>query len=197
MQFLPDKSDEEIVALARTRNPEYFGDLVLRHQDKIFRFVRSLTFDPSAAEDLTQVTFERAFVALNTFNVEKKFTAWLFTIAKNQSFSYLRSQKNKRTIPLDAPLSADQTELTLGDTIASPGALPDETMDRDQHISQVRAALKKIKPSYRGILSLFYLEELTYEEIAQTLGLRLNTVRTNLRRAKLQLAKILKNETFE
>lgn len=197
MQFLPDKSDEDIVVLARTRNPEYFGDLVVRHQNKIFRFVCSMVYDAAAAEDITQISFERAFIALNAFNTKKKFTTWIFTIAKNQAITYLRSQKNKRTVPLDAPISNEESDLTLSDTIASPAALPSEVIDRDRQIAQVRTALHKIKPSYRGILSLFYLEDLSYEEISQTLGLRLNTVRTNLRRAKQQLAKILKNETFE
>ena len=197
MQFLPDKADEEIVVLARTRNPEYFGDLVVRHQDKIFRFVRSIVFDEATAEDLAQQTFERAFVALNVFNPKKSFKTWLFTIAKNQALSHLRAQKLRRTASLDAPLSTDEPDLTLGDTLVAPTQAPSDDLDRRDQATRVRAALKKIKPAYRAILALFYVEDLSYEEIARTLNLRLNTVRTNLRRAKMQLAKVLKNETFD
>jgi RNA polymerase sigma-70 factor (ECF subfamily) len=193
MQFLEHQSDEQIVALARERNPEYFGDIVLRHQERIFRFVRGIVNNEQSAEDLTQQTFEKAFIALNAFDIKKKFTTWLYAIAKNEAFSYLRSQKIRRTVSLDAENPDDQT--TLADTIADPRPGAESEMVRSADISKVKLAIQALKPAYRAAVLLYYVDELSYQEIAESLRLPINTVRTHIRRAKQTLEKYL-SETF-
>jgi RNA polymerase sigma-70 factor (ECF subfamily) len=193
MQFLENQSDEQIVALARERNPEYFGDLVLRYQERIFRFLRGIVGNEQSAEDLTQQTFEKAFAALNAFNLEKKFKTWLYTIAKNEAFSYLRSQKIRRTISLDAENLDSET--TLADTIPDPRPGPDTEMIRAADIARVKSGVQMLKPVYRAVLLLYYVDELPYQEIAEALKIPLNTVRTHIRRAKQALEKHL-GETF-
>jgi RNA polymerase sigma factor (sigma-70 family) len=189
MQFFPDYTDEHIAELARQRNPEYFGDLVVRYQDRLFRFVRSIVSDPEAARDITQEAFERAFVALNAFDIRKSFKTWIFTIAKNQAFSYLRWHRNRKTVPLE--IETSQGESTS--EIEIPDMLPtaNEQLIRRQDQEHVRMALQKIKPAYRAALTLFYLEEMSYQEISKLLGIGINTVRTNIRRAKIALAREL------
>ena len=187
MQFFPDYTDEHIAELARQRNPEYFGDLVVRYQDRLYRFVGSIVSDPETARDITQESFERAFVALNAFDTRKSFKTWIFTIAKHRAFSYLRWHRNRRTISLDT-LDAE------GEPIIDPKdnqPLASERLSRTQDRRAVRAALQKIKPAYRAALSLYYLEDMSYQEVAKTLGIRLNTVRTHLRRAKKALMQVL------
>lgn len=193
MEFLKDKSDEQIVVLARRRNAEYFGDLVYRYQQKIFAFILSIVRNRQTAEDLTQQTFEKAFMALNAFNARRSFKTWLFTIAKNETFSFLRKNKRTPTISLD---ETDAAGNKLRDQVVDKTPSPAQTLDQKQTKQRVRRALGLLKPGYRAALSLYYLEELTYAQIAKTLGLKINTARTHIRRAKRALAKILQNETF-
>lgn len=195
MEFLKNENDEKIVTLARTRNPEYFGDLVLRYQQRLFAFIRSIVNNQQTAEDLTQQSFEKAFVALNAFNTERSFKAWLFTIAKNEAFSYLRKQKKQRLLPLAEELT-DQDGDTQAQVVTDPAPLADKELIRSEEGQSIRQALKLLKPNYRAVLNLYYQQDMSYQEIAETLDLRLNTVRTHLRRAKAALAKILESETF-
>lgn len=177
-------SDEQIVIIARERDPEAFGELVKRHQTSLFRFVRSIVWEDESARDVTQSAFERAFVALHAFDARRSFRAWLFTIAKREAFSHLRQVRRHPVAPL---------ETTEGETID----VPDQHTGPDEHLLQresrerVRTGLQRLKPAYRSVLELYYVEELSYGEIAQHLHLPLNTVRTHLRRAKQALAQAL------
>jgi len=195
MEFLLDKSDEQIVILARERNPEYFGDLVTRYQQRIFGFIRSIIRHDQVAEDLTQQAFEKAFTALNSFNAKLSFKTWLFTIAKNETFSYIRYQKRHKTVPLVSQ-NSDGEEINLEETVPNKSLSPMDELSKKQDTSRLKKAFDQLKPKYKAVLSLYYLEDLSYKEIAQALNIRLNTVRTHIRRAKADLAEIISNETF-
>jgi len=186
-QLLAQQSDEYVAVLARERNPEHFGDLVLRHQDRLLRFVRSIVWDEESARDVTQVAFEKAFVALNAYDQRRPFRAWLFGIARNEAFTHLRRARARPSVPL----TTDTAELDVVDQ--RPG--PDVQLAEQESASRLRAALAQLDPRYRAVLTLYYLEEMSYEEAARVLRLPLNTVRTHLRRGKQALAKLFKGES--
>jgi RNA polymerase sigma-70 factor (ECF subfamily) len=195
-QLLAQQSDEQVAVLARERNPEHFGDLVLRYQDRLQRFVRSIVWDEESARDVAQVAFEKAFVALNAYDARKPFRPWLFGIARNEAFSHLRRTRARPSVPFST-LTADRQnedgdapQLDIADQ--RPG--PDEQLVAQDSAGRLRAALVRLDPRYRAVLTLYYLEDMPYEEAARVLRLPLNTVRTHLRRGKRALAALLESE---
>lgn len=190
-QLLAQQSDEQVAALARERNPEHFGDLVLRYQERLLRFVRSIVWDEESARDVTQVAFEKAFVALNAYDERRPFRAWLFGIARNEAFTHLRRARARPSVPFSAVATdrsdGDAAELDVADQRPDPS----EQLAEQESASRLRAALVQLDPRYRAVLTLYYLEEMSYEEAARVLRLPLNTVRTHLRRGKRALADIL------
>ena len=182
---MAQQSDEQIAILARERDPEYFGHLVLRYQDSLLRFVRSIVWDEESARDVTQVTFEKAFVALHAFDAQKSFKPWLYGIARNEAFSHLRRTKHHREIPFSRLATSDDESAPLDVPDTNPPA--DLELARDETAQKLRRALAVIDARYRAVLTLFYLEDMAYEEIARVLRLPLNTVRTHLRRGKTAL----------
>lgn len=192
----PPQTDQAIVALACAGNPEHFGDLVLRYQERIYRFVRSIVWDSEAARDVTQVAFEKAFVALNAYDKNRPFKPWLFGIARNEAFSQLRAQRARPSVPFAALIdhtaegAENQREPDVRDDAPDPAA----QLAHKETTARVHAALARLDPRYRAVLTLFYLEDMPYSEIARTLSLRLNTVRTHLRRGKAALAEALAQE---
>jgi RNA polymerase sigma-70 factor (ECF subfamily) len=137
----------------------------------------------SDVEDLTQQTFVNAYKGLAGFRGEAKLSSWLFRIALNTARGYL-----KRNAQRPAVDSIEQQAESGMLATAPDGA------DSTREVHQRRAletALGQLIAPQRLCLSLYYFEELSYEEIAEASGMNLNTVRTHIRRGKLRLAELL------
>lgn len=165
--------DNEIIRSVLAGNKDFFGDLVTRHQDRVYRVCLAVLRDPHEAEESAQDTFVRAYRALASFRGDSAFTTWLTRIAINTSRSRLRRLKLKRFLSLDA--------LREKGSFAEPVAPPD-----DPH-AKARALLASLPESDREIILLKEVEGLDYKEIASTLGISVEGVRGRLKRARLRL----------
>ena len=190
-------SDEDLAQLAAGGNTDAFDTLVFRYQDRVFNTLARICGSQDEAEDLAQETFLKAYRALNGFRQGSKFYTWLFRIAVNTALSRRRQdvrRKTKEGVRLDAPGSAGDDDKNLKEVIADrTGSDPVEQMDKEMIRQRVRDTLDKIDPDYRAILLLRDMEGLDYEAIAETLEISRAAVKSRLHRARLEMAKFLKD----
>ena len=170
---MQELADKEIVFLAVKGDIKAFEQLVFRYEKPIFGYILRFVSHKENAEDLTQETFIKIYRSLKTFDPEYKFKTWLFTVATNTVYDWLRkAKKNKEMFIIDDP---DINFETIDDSWSYKLVEDKELVDN---------ALKNIKPVYQSVIVLFYRDELTYEEIAEVLKVPINTVKTYMYRAK-------------
>lgn len=180
---MQELSDKEIVVLAVKGDMKAFEQLVFRYEKPIFGYILRFVSHKENAEDLVQETFIKIYRSLKTFDPEYKFKTWLFTVATNTVYDWLRKVKNnKEMFIIDDP---DSDFETIDDTWSYKLIEDKELIDN---------ALKNIKPVYQSAIVLFYRDELTYEEIAEVLKVPINTVKTYIYRAKKALSEELKQK---
>lgn len=170
-------SDELLVCEVKEGSISAFEQLVGRYQGKLLSFVTYLIRDPEAAQDVVQESFISLYKTIDSVDTTKKFSSYLFSIARNKGISYLRGRIRH------APITEAES---LAD-LQSPEALVTEK-EIQRHIEQ---ALDAIDIKYKKVITLYYFEDLSYEEMSKQMHLPINTVRTHLRRAKDALRKVL------
>jgi RNA polymerase sigma-70 factor, ECF subfamily len=169
-------SDEKLVSRICTKNRELFSFIIKRYQDKLLRYANYLSQDENKSADIVQESFIKAFINLNSFDTKRKFSSWIYRIVHNESMNALRG--NYKQFSLDENFEID-----------SGINLEDEIIEKELK-EYVLLCLIKIPIIYREPLSLYFLEEKTYEEISDILRLPVNTVGTRINRAKILMKKI-------
>jgi len=180
MNNISQQSDEQVVELVRTKDQEIFSEIINRYQIKLLRYATYLTQDDYLAADVVQETFIKAFINLQSFNVKKRFSSWIYRIAHNQAINALKKQKKYSPIIDNLDISSDQD--IEGDLLQS------ELRD------QVQNCLEYLPILYREPLTLFYLEKKSYKEISDILRIPTKTVATRISRAKKQIRVICQNQ---
>lgn len=176
---LHDDSEARLIRAATAGDPEAFGRLVQKHQDRLVNSLFHLVGNQAEAEDVAQEAFVLAFLKLSSFRGQSQFYTWLFRIARNLSIS--RFRRARKTASLDAAESGGGLQLL------SDEAAPDQRLQSAEAGARVQAALARLSEEHRAILILRELDELDYDAIAEALDLPVGTVRSRLHRARLQL----------
>jgi RNA polymerase sigma-70 factor (ECF subfamily) len=158
----------------------------------MYNYIARMTGDPAEAEDLTQDALLRAYRALGSFRGGATFQTWLYRIATNICVDSLRRRRRQgsRTFSLDDPLDVEQGQITRD--VADHAGDPQELAEVSELRDEVGKAIGDLSPKLRSVVVLFDLEGLTYEEIAQALGLPLGTVKSRLFNARVRLRELLK-----
>lgn len=170
-------SDEpELIAHSLNGNHTAYAVLVDRYKNALYRHCFVMVRQEDAAEDITQDTFITAYYKLHLYNANYRLSTWLFKIASNKALDWLK--KTAKEIRADDRLIA---------TITSPHPRPDQ----QAHIAELHAAVEKLRPKYRAVISLYYWQGLTYKEIATVLAVPTGSVKIWLMRAKADLRKEL------
>jgi RNA polymerase sigma-70 factor (ECF subfamily) len=193
-----DVTDEDLVVQAAGGKAEAFETLVARYQDRVFNTLSRMSSSAEEAEDLAQETFLKAYRALNSFRQGSTFYTWLFRIAVNTAFSRRRQDGRRRShegLSLDSPGGkGEDGEKNLKEVVADPSASdPAEQMEKELIRKRVREGLEQIEPDYRSILLLRDIEGMDYDGIAETLSISRAAVKSRLHRARLEMARILKD----
>jgi RNA polymerase sigma-70 factor (ECF subfamily) len=180
-------TDVELVRGALDGAESAFRELVLRYQRPVFGLIVRMVRDPARAEELAQDTFVKAFRALHTYDVQRKFSAWLLTIAHHVAIDELRKGA-LATESLDQTTEDGERTRDFADVrAATPAALA----ERAELASVLRSAISRIRPDYREVVTLRYEQDLDYEEIATITGQPMGTVKSSLHRARKELAEHL------
>ncbi len=179
---LETMADEELVSLSVEKS-EIFGILMRRYQGRLLSYIRRLSgLRSEDAEDVLQESYIKAYLNLNDFDRKLKFSSWLYRIVHNETISEWRKRKARPSIILD---SEDWQKIKSGSDLNS------EIMAKfDKEL--MNKAIARLPKKYREVIVLKYLEERSYEEMADILRKPAGTIGTLINRAKKQLNKILK-----
>ncbi|HVU06688.1 MAG TPA: RNA polymerase sigma factor [Candidatus Paceibacterota bacterium] len=173
----------EILERARKGDILAFEEIVSTFEKPLWSYLVRLVGSKDDAEDLIQDTFVKIFKHIKAIDPSKNIKSWIYTIATNTAYDFLRKKKRQATTELDEeyetkPDSASYYSVSTEDNI--------ETKD-------VAAAIDRLNLLYRGPIILYYKDGFSYEEIADMLSIPINTLKTRLSRAKKQLATLLVN----
>jgi len=180
-----DPPDDALVARIAAGDRDALAELVVRHEALVYRYARSLTSDPAAAEDAMQQAFLDVLKGAGTYRGAASVRAWLLTVTRHAAFRHARRRAGEpeHHVPLDALAS-----------LAGWGADPEDLAGRASDRALVRRALDRLDARSREIVVLRDLEGLSGDEAARVLGLSLAATKSRLHRARLELAAALRRE---
>jgi len=179
-------SDNQIIEKIFSGDGDAFAGIVKIYLKPVYNFVYRFVFDRDVAEDLTQETFVKVWKNLERFDRNKNFRTWVFTIAKNTSFDYLKKKK-------EFPFSkfADEEGNNVLENISDGEILPDEILERSDLAEELEKILQKLPSRYRVILLLHYKEDFSLHEIAEIMDEPYNTIKSKHQRGLARLRKLL------
>jgi len=184
----PEEPESVLVARARCRDEAAIRTLIRRHNQRLFRAARGVLSDDSEAEDVVQATWVRAFLALDSFRGEAKLATWLTRIALNEALGRVRRRRP----------SVDLDRLDEGGAIMFPLSPVPPGPESEAGRARVRAVIERAVDSlpapFRSVFVLRAIEDLGTEETADLLGIRPETVKTRLHRARRRLRQALERE---
>jgi RNA polymerase sigma-70 factor (ECF subfamily) len=174
------ETEADIIEACRKGDREAFQKLFETYKDKVYSIALHFSRDESSARDITQQVFLKLFTTIGQFRHDAEFTTWLYRIVSNACTDERR--KTRRFIPF-----GDEGEVK---GMATRGRQEDNYIRREMADS-VRGAIGELSPKLRMPILLKYVEGLSYEEIAEALGLSKGTVASRLNRGHKALARKL------
>jgi RNA polymerase sigma-70 factor, ECF subfamily len=180
MTGIPDPTDEHLAMLVQKGDKEKFGVLMERYEAKLFRYARKFLSGHANIEDVVQDVFIKTYQSIQSFDTSQKFSPWIYRIAHNTFVNQLKRFSKSRLSFFDF------------DTFI-PHAVYEDTAMTEQEQAEMKKMVDKglemLSPDYKEIVILYYLEELSYKEIADVLRIPVGTVGVRIRRAKESLRK--------
>lgn len=177
--------DWTLVQAIRAGARERFHELVQRHERAIYRAALAILRNHEDAEDVCQETFLRALAHLDQFRGEARFSTWLTQICVNTARMRIRKNHAELWESLDEPVPTEDGSVSL--EAAEWREDPEQQYSREERERILMEALGRLHPSYREVVVLRDVRQLSTEETAQALGLSVANVKTRLLRARLQL----------
>ncbi|MDI6852575.1 MAG: sigma-70 family RNA polymerase sigma factor [Deltaproteobacteria bacterium] len=175
-------TDPHLVARAQEGDLPAFEELVKKYQREIYGLACRLVMDQEEAKDLTQQAFLQAFIHIRGFRQQSQFRTWLFRIAINQCYNFLKSKKK-----FGDPVDPQEMQIVGEDS-------PEEDLLAEQDRQRLYEALEKLPPKQRAVITLKLEQGLSYQEISQVLGGTSGAARVNYCQALKTLKKYLKSE---
>ena len=185
-----ERSDEDLVEMAKTGDSQAFEALIRRHVKKVYFAVYRITENREDAEDTVQETTIRAYSRLKNFEGRSQFVTWFTAIAINEALMCLRRRKNQR---IDISLSAEDDQRHVLYDFPDTRPNVEDTIGKWELAAMLENAADRLPPTLRSLFCLQTFDELSTKEAARTLGLTPGAVKSRLLRAnrhlKEQLAK--------
>jgi RNA polymerase sigma-70 factor (ECF subfamily) len=190
-------TDEQIVERALEGDHEAFGEIVRRWERKIFTLTFGILGSPEDARDATQETFIAAYRNLQGFRGDARVSSWLHRIAVNQCLTRQRRLRVRKETTIE-----DETETSGQRFMATnDSASPAHSAEQSQTAEAVRRAVAALPPELREVVLMKEFEELTFQEIADALGIPVSTVKsrlyTALKQLKMRLGKFSRMEVAQ
>ena len=188
-----EKAKRDYLLLRRAldeNDQQAYAELMSLYRDSIYYMLVRMVKNKDDAEDLTLMTFGKAFRYLDKYTPKYAFSTWLYRIALNNSIDFLRMKNNmpqyfeEDLYTSSATTIIDQSEDNLQRT-------PEEEIIDKQRLQLLRAAVSQLPDKYRKVIELRFYEDLAYEEISERLGITLSNVKIQIMRAKQMLAQLM------
>ena len=180
--------DLDLVERHRYGDLEAFEEIYQRYEGMVFNLALRLSGDPTEAQDLAQDAFVRIYRHLDRFQGRSSLKTWIYRVTLNSCRSGL-GRKRWRTVPLAEEGAAE------GLTLVDSRRTPEERAVARSDGHRVLASLARVPRKFREAVVLRDLEELTYQEIADVLGVRIGTVRSRIARGRQKLREVLEAES--
>lgn len=187
---LEEMTDEQIVLETREKNKEAYVQIVKRYEKKLLRYAFNIVGDNSLAADVVQDAFIKAYENLQGFDVSKKFSSWIYRIVHNEAINLLKKQK-RFVFNFDFSFFDRSGGNNGRDSSGGSAETPEQEYDRQEIVDKVQASLSELPLKYKEALTLYYLEEKSYDEISDILRIPIGTVGTRINRGKKLLRKIV------
>ena len=172
-------SDSSLVELAASGDQQAFEYLFTRYRDALMRLFEQRLGDKAMASDLLQETFIKVYLHIENYSKNYTFGQWIYTIARNTLIDHLRRRTDDISID-------ERFRIPMATTPS-----PEESVIMNQSRNHFYSAIEELSEEYRQIIEMRFLEEYSYEEIAEKLGRPINTIKTQIRRAKAAVCKLL------
>lgn len=167
-----------------------FADIVDIYKDKIYQLCYRMLGNVHEAEDIAQEAFIRAYVNIDSFDINRKFSTWLYRIATNLTIDRIR--KKKPDYYLDAEVAGTEG-LTMYSQIVADGVLPEDAVVSLELSNTIQQKILKLPDKYRTVIVLKYIDELSLIEIGEILNIPVGTVKTQIHRGREALRKQLRD----
>lgn len=184
-------SDEDLLRLFLEGDESAFVALMRRYKEPITTYTYRFLGNYDDAVDVAQETFVRLYRFGHSFVGEVKFSTWLYTIASNLARTELKRYRRRNGVSLSEAFSIGDDESSWD--IPDETYMPDELVDSTRIAQDVQKALLSISPSYREMVVLRDVQQLTYEEIAVITNTEMGTVKSRINRGRAQLQVLLRS----
>jgi len=184
--------DVRLMLSVRDGDAAAFDELMLRYQNRVITVLTHLTGRRDLAEDLAQEVFLRVYRSRKRYVPGAKFSTWLYTITNHVASNAKRSQSRRPEVNLDARASGPMGANPLDQmALAASGLLPTRSLDKAELYEVVRAALGDLNERQRMAVLLNKFEDMSYADIATTMELSPEAVKSLLTRARVRLREVL------
>ncbi|MEO6590119.1 MAG: sigma-70 family RNA polymerase sigma factor [Pyrinomonadaceae bacterium] len=190
--MLTNLTDEQLVELAVSENPEAFGEIVNRWERKIFALCYGMLGREDEAKDAAQEAFINAYRNLAKFRGDAKVSSWLHRIAVNQCLTKKRREKSRSETFLDEEKNEEERFF-----VAPLSKTPSREFESNEKTRTVRQVINSLPEDLRQIVIMKEFEEMTFQEISETLELPLSTVKSRLYTALKQMRMKLERTPLE
>ncbi len=193
---MDNESEELTLDRARKGDLDAYNQLVIKYQERIFAKVFSMLRNSQDAEEITQDTFIRAHRALATFRGNASFSTWIYQIGTNLArnrYWYWRRRKRDESMSLDADIGED-AGATLHDILSDGAQGPGHEAQQNEFVKKVADCMEQLKPEHALILTMRNIQNMSYEDIAEELGLSIGTVKSRINRAREALRELMGDE---
>jgi RNA polymerase sigma-70 factor (ECF subfamily) len=186
------EEDRELIARAQAGDVASFRQLVERHQRRAFAIALALVRDENDARELVQDAFLRVFKGLNSFQGSSSFFTWLYRIITNLSIDLIRKPGHKLSDLDESRLEVEEDQEALFPFLSRvDGADPVDVVRRHEIGVRLQEALEALPPYHRGVIVMREIEGLSYEEMAQAMGVSKGTIMSRLFHARQKLQRAL------
>jgi RNA polymerase sigma-70 factor (ECF subfamily) len=183
------EEDRALIERAKSGDRTAFRELVERHQRRAFAIALALVRDENDAREIVQEAFLRVYRGLDTFHGGSSFFTWLYRIVTNLSIDLMRKPARRDAEFDDAREIKDELDVPLLARI--DGADPQDVVRRSEIAERIQRALDALPPYHRGVILMREIEGMSYEEMAQAMGVSKGTIMSRLFHARQKLQKAL------
>jgi RNA polymerase sigma-70 factor (ECF subfamily) len=181
--------DADLVRRFNGGDETAFGEIMTRHQSRIFAAAMGLLHNHADAEEITQDTFVRAHRGFSRFRGDSSVATWLHRIAVNLArnrYWYFFRRRRHATLSLDSDVGSEG-DATFSDLMSAADPDPSQESSRSEFVNAVEACMERLEPCHRRILTMRTVLDQSYEEIAAELGINVGTVKSRIARARERL----------
>ncbi len=185
-------TDIDLVKRAQGGDSRAFDALVTKYRGRVYAMTYNLVQNQDDAWDLAQEAFIKAWRAIGSFKLDASFYTWLYRIAHNAAYDWLRKRKVENAGEFDDNRADHQPDPTA-EAVPHAVARPDQAMSRGELKDKIQAAIQQLSADHRTAILLKEVEGLKYHEIADVMGTTIGTVMSRLFYARKKLQELLKD----